>query len=285
MTYNIEDGGAERASLIAEVIACANPDVVLLNEADDEHVVAALAQQLHYESIWARGSGDKHIALLTRLPIVAWRSYNRRPFTQAILYAKLQVTTANNAELSVTSEQLAVNSEQSSVPNLQSPTSNYQLPITHIQLFGVHLLPYFMLLPYEFARWRTVRALLQLVTREAHEPQLIFGDFNTVRRGERADTTIFPQRVQRRLWLQGRWVPRFALGQITRAGYTDCFRQLHPHDAGLTWMPQAPSARLDYIFADPMLAQRLERCEIITTPPTERASDHFPLAADFNMTS
>jgi exonuclease III len=265
MTYNIEDGGAARAALIAEVIACANPDVVLLNEADDERVVAALAQQLHYEPLWARGSGDKHIALLTRCPVVEWRSHNRRPFTQAILQVKLQIP--NPAQAS------------------QIPTPNLQSAIFNLQLFGVHLLPYFMLLPYEFARWRTVRALLQLVKREAHEPHLILGDFNAVMRGERAATTIFPQRVQRRLWLQGRWVPRFALRPITRAGYTDCFRHLHPHDAGLTWMPQAPSARLDYIFADPMLAQRLERCEIITTPPTERASDHFPLVADFTMPS
>jgi endonuclease/exonuclease/phosphatase family metal-dependent hydrolase len=286
MTYNIEDGGGERASLIAEAIASANPDVVLLNEADDERIVAALAQQLHYASIWARGSGDKHIALLTRLPIGEWRSYNRRPFTQAILHVKLKVV----------SEQLSVNSEQPSASNLQSlilkrrfavsniqpPITNDQLPITHIQLFAVHLLPYFMLLPYEFARWRTVRALLQLVKREAHGPHLILGDCNAVMRGERADTTIFPQRIQRRLWLQGRWLPRFALGQITRAGYTDCFRHLHPHAAGLTWMPQAPSARLDYIFADARMAQHLQRCEVITTPPAERASDHFPLVADFN---
>ncbi|MEP7198228.1 MAG: endonuclease/exonuclease/phosphatase family protein, partial [Chloroflexota bacterium] len=77
LTYNIWDGGGERAALIAEVIASANPDIVLLNEADDERVVAQLAKRLAYDHVWARGSGDKHIALLTRLPIVAWRVYNR----------------------------------------------------------------------------------------------------------------------------------------------------------------------------------------------------------------
>jgi exonuclease III len=138
-----------------------------------------------------------------------------------------------------------------------------------------------MLLPYEFARWRTVRALLQLVQRETHEPQLIFGDFNTVMRDEHADTKVFSQRIQRQLWLQGRWQPRFALEQITYAGYVDCFRALHPTDAGLTWMPQALSARLDYIFADATMAQRLRRCEVITTSLAEHASDHFPLMADF----
>jgi endonuclease/exonuclease/phosphatase family metal-dependent hydrolase len=47
-------------------------------------------------------------------------------------------------------------------------------------------------------------------------------------------------------------------------------------------MPQALSARLDYIFADAVMAQRLQYCEVVTTSPAERASDHFPLVADFN---
>ena len=71
MTFNIWDGGGERVPLIAEVIAGANPDVLLLNEADDEAVVMDLATRLRIHRCWARGSGDKHIALLSRLPIVA----------------------------------------------------------------------------------------------------------------------------------------------------------------------------------------------------------------------
>jgi len=43
MTWNIWDGGGDRVPLIAEVIAAASPDVLLLNEADDHAVVADLA--------------------------------------------------------------------------------------------------------------------------------------------------------------------------------------------------------------------------------------------------
>ncbi|MEP7199844.1 MAG: endonuclease/exonuclease/phosphatase family protein, partial [Chloroflexota bacterium] len=160
-------------------------------------------------------------------------------------------------------------------PNTQPPNH------PTIQLFGVHLMPYFMLLPYEFARWRTVRALLQLVAREAHEPHIICGDFNAATAGERADTNVFSRNIQRQLWLQANRQPRFALSPITRAGYTDCFRRAHPTAAGLTWMPWALSARLDYIFASAQMAARLQSCAVITTPPAEQASDHFPLVADF----
>jgi exodeoxyribonuclease III len=252
MTWNIWDGGGERVPLIAEVVAAVNPDVLLLNEADDEAVVADLADRLSYRHLWARGSGDKHIALLTRLPVVDWRVYNRRPLTQAILSATLSVQSTD-----------------------QPSTSS------EVQLFGVHLLPYFMLLPYEFARWRTVRALLRLTAREAKAPHLLFGDFNAAFAGERADTRVFSKSRQAQLWLQGSFLPPFALGQTLRAGYTDCFRHLHPDDPGLTWMPWALSARLDYIFADARMAQRLRACEVVTAAPAGRASDHFPLLAEF----
>ena len=271
MTYNIWDGGAERVPLIAEVIAAANPDVLLLNEADDEGVVAGLASRLAYHHLWARGSGDKHIALLTRFPVVTWRVYNRRPFTQAILAATLSLPSVD--------QPVAGSEVQRKTRAMGAAVHPDQA--NEVQFFGVHLLPYFMLLPYEFARWRTVRALLDLIRREVSAPHLLFGDFNAASAGERADTRVFSKAMQRRLWLQANLQPRFALRQILRAGYIDCFRRLHPGDPGLTWMPWVPSARLDYVFADARMAQRLRGCEVVTAAPASQASDHFPLVAEF----
>src|SRR5664279_1232821 len=76
MTYNICDGGKERFDLIREVIATAAPQVVLVNEADDEATVEKLAHALDMQYVWARGSGTKHIAFLSKLPIVEWKIYN-----------------------------------------------------------------------------------------------------------------------------------------------------------------------------------------------------------------
>ena len=254
MTYNIQDGGAQRADLIADVIAQANPDVALLNEADDPDIAASLAGQLGLHHVWAPGSGDKHIALLSRLPILDWQIYNRRPLTQAVLVVRVAGRWKMEA-----------------------------MPPSSICLYCVHLLPYFMLLPYEFARWRTVRALLSLIKREAPGAHLILGDFNAVIRGEQADTSLFPPKRQSQLRLQLNRQPHFALAPVRRAGYVDCYRNMHRQRPGLTWMTTRPSARLDYVFADPDLALRLLACDVFTLPPSEQASDHYPLVADFAL--
>ena len=255
MTYNIQDGGGERSDLIARVIELADPDVALLNEADNPAVVEWLASRLGYRHLWSEGSGDKHIALLSRVPIRGWHGYNRRPITQALLAVTLE-TTADGGRRTA---------EAGSA----------------VTLYGVHLMPYFMLLPYEWARWRTVRAVLRLIQREPPHPHLVLGDFNAARSGEPADTALFPPARQRQLRMQFGWQPRFALGPLLRAGYVDCYRSLNGQDAGWTWMPSNPSARLDYIFADPSMAQRLRACDIWRAPPAERASDHYPLVAEF----
>src|SRR5438477_4820590 len=127
MTWNIWDGGAARISLIAELIANASPDVLLLNEADDETVVADLAARSSYHYLWARGSGDKHIALLTRLPVARWRIYNRRPFTQAILAATLSLQPPDG---------------QAPLRGDDTFRSGRAVSGELIQIFGVHLLPY-----------------------------------------------------------------------------------------------------------------------------------------------
>jgi exodeoxyribonuclease III len=253
LTYNIWDGGAAHLDQIASVIAPVDPDVVLLNEADDRNIAEQLALELGYDCLWARGSGTKHIALLTRLPVAYWRVHNRRPITQAVLEAELRLLDRPDG----------------------SPSS--------IIVFGVHLLPYFMLIPFEVARWRTLRSLLRHIKRTCTVPHLLFGDFNATLAGERADTSAFSGRIRRDLRLQANVQLHFALRQINRAGYTDCYRRLHPREDGLTWMTWMLGARLDYAFADPQMSGRLQRCEVITAPPAAQASDHFPLLAEFEF--
>jgi exodeoxyribonuclease III len=245
MTYNICDGGQERLELIRQVIASVAPQLVLLNEADDKATIEKLANGLGMECIWARGSGTKHIALLSHLPIVRWQVYNRRPITQALLEAEIEIG--------------------------ESPP---------LRVYGVHLLPYFMFLPYELSRWRSVSAILK-VTKRVAGPQLLMGDFNAVAPGDSADLSIFPRHTRNRMLLQANRMLHVALRPIQQAGYTDCFRSLHRKERGWTWMPQIPSARLDYIYADAEMAARLRRCEMVISDVAKQASDHFPLLAQF----
>lgn len=246
MTYNICDGGQKRLPLIQNVIASAAPDLVLLNEADDEPGIRQIARDLDVSYVWARGSGSKHIAFLSRLPIVEWHVYNRRPITQALLEVVLE-----------------------------------QRAGVRLRIYGVHLLPYFMFLPYELARWRSISAILRVVRMHVQEPHLILGDFNALAPGDSADLTIFRPRIHQLMRLQANQVARLALRSLARSGYTDAFRALHPDERGWTWMPKPASARLDYIFADAYMRQRLCACEMVTHPPAEAASDHFPLLAQF----
>jgi exodeoxyribonuclease III len=248
LTYNIRDGGRGRVDLIVRVIEPTGADLVLLNEADDPDIVGEIGRRLELEHIWARGSGAKHTALMSRRPIRQWRVYNRRPITQSLLQAQIAAW-----------------------------------PDTALNIYGVHLLPYFMLWPYELARWRTVRSIVQLTRVHRNEPHLLLGDFNAVLPSEQADLGAFSTRIRRLASWQGNRFLRLALRPILHAGYVDAFRSLHPHEAGLTWMPQHPTARLDYIFADRKMAACLRACRVVTAFPAEHASDHYPLLAEFDL--
>jgi exodeoxyribonuclease-3 len=63
------------------------------------------------------------------------------------------------------------------------------------------------------------------------------------------------------------------------------FNTLHPIDHPITLADTSYTShqalRVDYIFASPSLAERLSACEIITEGEAERASDHFPIWAEF----
>ncbi len=249
MTYNICDGGSDRLDLIRRVIASYTPQIVLLNEADDEATVRTLAQALDMTWIWAHGSGTKHIALLSHLPVVSWKIYNRRPITQALLEVELEIH-----------------------PNLS------------LRIYGVHLLPYSMFLPFEIARWRTMVAALRVIQPHLRVPHLVLGDFNTVASGESLDLSIFPTRIQQLMRLQANRIAHFALRPLAAAKYTDVFRAVHPHESGRTWMPTHLAARFDYIFADPQMAACVQDCRLVTADPAGQASDHFPLVAEFDLT-
>ncbi len=89
VTYNLYFGGVNRVDAIYDVLKHANADAVALNEADDQSIVRALADRLEMHHVWARGSGDRHIATLSCHPIIESRIYNRPPLTQAILMTKI----------------------------------------------------------------------------------------------------------------------------------------------------------------------------------------------------
>jgi exodeoxyribonuclease-3 len=72
LSYNIRRGGSGRVSAIAEVIALASPDIVVLQEATHPGVVGELGVRLSMQAVAAEGQS---LAFLSRIPIArhAWR--------------------------------------------------------------------------------------------------------------------------------------------------------------------------------------------------------------------
>jgi endonuclease/exonuclease/phosphatase (EEP) superfamily protein YafD len=87
--------------------------------------------------------------------------------------------------------------------------------------------------------------------------------------------------------LLGMAIERWAVPRMLEAGYTDCFRHLHPRAHGYTCATWLPAARIDYCFASPEVLPRLLACDVVVgrghaAREVVTASDHFPLVADLS---
>ncbi|MFQ5408206.1 MAG: endonuclease/exonuclease/phosphatase family protein [Anaerolineales bacterium] len=69
LAYNVNGGHPDKVEPLAGVIKEVNADIVALTEADHAPAIAALAERLQMHYIWERGSGDRHVATLSRLAL------------------------------------------------------------------------------------------------------------------------------------------------------------------------------------------------------------------------
>ncbi len=275
LAYNLYLGGTDRVDAIHAVLAHIDADVVALSEADDRQVVATLAERLGMHHIWAEGSGDRHIATLSRFPIAEWQAYNTPPLTQAVLETRLEL------------------------PHPPPRPNGHPSPLSSgfgrgegggagvggeaITLYNVHLLPY-LLLPFEVRRWQAAGKLLDVIRAQRPGPHLILGDLNAIAPGDRVLQRNNPPRMRHVMALQLNRVFRLAIPRLLNAGYVDCFRRMHPGEDGFTWMPGNRTTRYDYILADRALASALRACQVVDDiEAVNVASDHFPLLAEFDL--
>ena len=165
-------------------------------------------------------------------------------------------------------------------------SQNYPLPelaktLLEVECGGLRLFATHLTSRHEEAdhpRPAEIRAILGVLAGVAG-PHVLVGDFNALQPDDPIGTP--PPGVEPR----GDALPgaaRDVLVPLARAGYVDCFRALHPREAGWTYPPDAPWLRLEYVFVSAELARRLRRCEVVTTPDARRASDHLPVVADFD---
>ena len=289
LAYNLYLGGTDRVDAILAVLRHVDADVVALTEADDPRVVATLAEQLGLYHVWEKGSGDRHIATLSRLPIVESRIYNTPPLTQAVLETRLELphppTPSPDDGTAVVRRGGDSPPPSAETGSFVSGDANAGRGGEAITLYNVHLLPY-LLLPYEIRRWQAVGKLLGVIRSRRPGAHLIQGDLNAIAPRDRVLQRGNPPRMRRMMALQLNLVFRLAIPRLLRAGYVDCFRRLHPaeREDGFTWRPGNRTTRYDYILADPVMAPALRGCRVVDDiEAVNIASDHFPLLAEFDL--
>lgn len=123
-----------------------------------------------------------------------------------------------------------------------------------------------------------VPAILDVLRSLAGQPHLLVGDFNSLRP---CDPVGIPPNGDETMSDGVDADPRQAILLIVEAGYLDCYRACNPDAPGYTYPTDSPWLRLDYIFASPELTACLHRCDTDKCEDAARASDHFPIWADF----
>ncbi|MBC7810879.1 MAG: endonuclease/exonuclease/phosphatase family protein [Burkholderiales bacterium] len=241
-TYNIRFGGKEREHLLLDVLREINADAVMLTEASSAEIVNKLAASLAMQQIIAHGRKTS-IALLSRLPIEASNVFDvsGRPLLEATLRAAPQMT---------------------------------------VTLYGLHLPPHY-LKRAEKQRVLELGTYLDYIHARPSSPHLLLGDFNAIASGDPFTRENLPFKVRLMLWWERGRIYHEAIDSVLAADYVDCFRTLHPSEAGFTLPAYMPHVRLDCIFADAEMREKLKACAVHQTPMTLLASDHLPLIADF----
>ena len=243
LTYNIRFGWGDRLPLLVEVIQAQQADVVALMEATDLAHVQTLARELSMEVCYGEGNVGLAEVWLSRLPVV--RACNHR--LTALVHTLLEVTVEWDGAL--------------------------------LHLFATHLRGYRPGLRTDDPlnaqrRAAEARAILEVVRPVMDLPHLLVGDLNSV---HPRDTLGIPPPARSSFR-----IARQPVRLLLEAGYTDCYRSLHPLTPGYTFPTPEPRGRLDYVLASPLLAARLTAADIVTSPAAAQASDHYPLWAEFS---
>jgi endonuclease/exonuclease/phosphatase family metal-dependent hydrolase len=239
MTYNVLYGGVGREQLIRDVVTAIRPDVVVFTEVTSAASFDAIADVVGPHRAGRARFSREHPAIVSRWPIIH-------------------------------SDLLG----PSWAPHKWVEATLRPFGGPRVNVVGVHLVPH-PLWPFEIWRRAEVRSLLKRVRTRASTPQVIAGDFNTLMVGDTLRRDGAAVWVRAQLALQGGW-SRWALKELTNAGYIDCYRACHEREPGFTAPAWNPGVRIDYVFASPPLKAAL-RAAGNAESSTPAGSDHVPL--------
>ncbi len=308
LSYNILVGGqttknrlaTTRAPEIIQMIRAANPDVVGLAEASNEAVVQEIATALEMEYVMSaspRHPYDMQVAVLSRLPIIATETHWQPPVLVKHSL-EVQIREANGQPLTIFMTHLSAAFNQGRGGGSVRKREVIELLKRMSTYTGQpHLImgDFNEMAPGEpFQASNLLKYVLQRDEHYQNDPKAVAGHpyidvvvpsllrpfipmMKIVPRSK-ALCQIFDAAASL-------YAPRYNIGRLIQAGYIDSFRALHPYDRGFSCPAEIPSGRIDYIFANPTLATRLEHCELLVKGVNEvfaaEASDHLAIYADF----
>lgn len=249
MTYNILDGGANRASFIFEVIQKAQPDLVILQEVVTEEFLKSLSLSLGMSYFIGKGNKERKVALISKLPVRSFKSHHPVfPIWRNFIDAEIEYEPTKTA-----------------------------------RIVGVHPMANLGIV-FEIWRMLEARHITRYVRRYENLPCLIAGDFNAIAPGESVKTETMPKWLRWIIYLQGNRVYHFSIAKLLCAQFTDCFRVLNV-DEGFTLPAPNPNSRLDDIFVNAKMKPYLKKCWVVREPESVNgASDHYPVMAEFSFT-
>ncbi len=320
-TYNILAGGGDRWSAISEVLAAISADVVAVQEVEDPVPLAAVASDLGYQMIFGEAPKFRHQAVLSRLPALAWENHTDAAawprnslevefeLPGCVDFPRFRIHTVHltaafqrrgRAEPDRLRELVAVRSQaehEPTLPHLVLGDFNSLAPgdgIRATDFLG------------QLSQWRRT-GVLEQVGAIGSVPSGVAAmrwwrdrdaEPSEISEVARAGIPRLPWRIHPLIALVprgdatdalvGALLPRAAVRSMVDAGYVDCLRRTHPRADGFTCPTYLPAVRIDYVFATSDLASQLVNCEVAARAGAlgevaRRASDHFPVVADFKL--
>ncbi len=271
LTYNLLEGGrdklmGDRTETILSVLTDIAPDVAILVEANgfqDEDRRAVFEDALKATAYMAYAPTGFHIALLIGKKYeVTFHGQEPGRFFHAATSATIHLTGKSKGGTSIVSKKLTV--------------------------IGAHLDPF-------SPESRLAEA--RILTRYANPTGrvILAGDFNELSPADALDASV--KLLPRRVLARHMKVPIQGDGEIDSrshellqwAGFVDVYRKLNPKKPGWTLLTTRFAAelrsrmRMDFVYATDKMAAKAVKAEVIETDATRRASDHYPILAEFDV--
>ncbi|MEO7021389.1 MAG: endonuclease/exonuclease/phosphatase family protein [Ktedonobacteraceae bacterium] len=300
LSYNILVGGTGRIEDIEGMIRLANPDVVGLVEAINPAVVETLANHLDMDyrtNASPDGSWQTSSALLSRLPIVR-SEVHARPGVLNRPLLEVGLKEAHGETLTAFVAHLTADFAHGRGGDVPRRKEVHEILRVMRANHGPHVMmgDFNALAPGDKLKAsHLLRYLMDLDKHRKHSPQDNYGRpyLNFVVPPQLRMFNPLLYLIPRSQLLcdifdeaGSLYAPRGSIGLLRMSGYVDCFRYVNPRAWGFTCPSSSPAGRIDYLFANPLLATRLTACKVVNGDQdvnAEEASDHLPIMADFGV--